>query len=166
MLKFICPLIVVDEIERSRNFYEQLLGQKVKYDFGQNVQFEGDFSIHLKSHYQSLLGDPNKYPVVRKSHWGELYFETDDLDAIYQSLKNVGVEFIQSIREQPWGQRMMSLYDPDSHIVEIGESMEAVVWRFHEKGLSIDLISEKSSMPREFVEGVIKESMSGETSGG
>ena len=49
MLKFICPLIVVEDIERSRAFYEQLLGQRVMFDFGQDVQFEGDFSIHLKS---------------------------------------------------------------------------------------------------------------------
>ena len=165
MLKFICPVIIVDDIELSRHFYEQLLGQKVKFDFEQNVQFEGDFSIHLKSHFQSLLGDSTQYPVTKKAHWGELYFETDELEPIYQSLKDKGVEFIHAIREQPWGQRMMSLYDPDSHIVEIGESMEAVVWRFHGQGLSIDLISEKSSMPHEFVEGVIKERTSGQTSG-
>ena len=45
-MRYICPLIVVSDIKRSRQFYESLLGQKVKYDFGENVQFEGDFSIH------------------------------------------------------------------------------------------------------------------------
>ena len=166
MLKFTCPLIVVDEIARSRYFYEQLLGQKVKFDFGQNVQSEGDFSIHLKSHFQSLLGDMTQYPVTRKDHWGELYFETDELEPIYQCLAEAGVEFVHSIREQPWGQRVIRLYDPDGHIVEIGESLEMVVRRFHKQGLSIELISEKSSMPREFVERVIKEHASGQASGG
>jgi hypothetical protein len=51
----------------------------------------------------------------------------------------------------------MRLYDPDGHTIEIGETMEAVVWRFHEQGLSIDRIMEKSAMPREFVERVIQE---------
>jgi catechol 2,3-dioxygenase-like lactoylglutathione lyase family enzyme len=166
MVKFICPLIVVDDIERSRHFYEQLLGQKVKFDFGENVQFAGDFAIHLKAHFQSLLGNVTQYPVTRKAHWGELYFETDELEASLQILQAAGVEFIHAIRERPWGQRMLSIYDPDGHIVEIGESMEAVVWRFHEQGLSLDLISEKSSMPREFVEHVIQARTSGQPSGG
>ncbi len=165
MLKFDAPLIVVDDMARSRYFYEQLLGQKVKFDFGQNVPFEG-FSIHLKSHFQSLLGDVAQYPVAPKAHWGELYFETDELEPIQQRLNEAGVEFIHPVREQPWGQRVMRFYDPDGHIVEIGETMEAVVWRFHEQGLSIDSISQKSSMPREFIENVIKEHASDQTSGG
>ena len=157
MLKFICPLIVVEDIERSRNFYEQLLGQRIKFDFGQDVQFEGDFSIHLKSHFQSLLGDAVRYPVTKKAHWGELFFELDELDPLYQRLQEAGAAFIHAIQEQPWGQRVMRLYDPDGHIIEIGESMEAVVWRFYQQGLSLDLISEKSSMPPKFVERVLKE---------
>jgi uncharacterized protein involved in outer membrane biogenesis len=57
-------LIIVDEIAPSRHFYEQLLGQKVKFDFGPNVAFEGDFAIHLKPHLQALLGDVTQYPVT------------------------------------------------------------------------------------------------------
>ena len=157
MLKMVSPLVVVEEIERSRRFYEQLLGQKVKFDFGPNVTFHGDFAIHLKSHFQSLLGDGAQYPVTKKAHWGELYFETDDLEPVYQRLDQEKVEFIHPICEQPWGQRVMRFYDPDGHIIEIGETMEAVVRRFHEQGLSIELIMERSSMPREFVEQVIRE---------
>ncbi len=61
----------------------------------------------------------------------------------------------------------MRLYDPDDHIVEIGETMEAVVWRLYEQGHSIDSISEKSSMPSEFIKAVIKEhTEANQTSGG
>ena len=167
MLKFVCPLVLVDDIVASRYFYEQLLGQKIKFDFGQNVTFEGDFAIHLKSHFQSLLGDVTQYSVIKKAHNGELYFETDEIESIHQRLKQAGVEFIHEIQEQPWGQGVMRLYDPDGHIVEIGEFMETVVWRFHTQGLSIDSISEKSSMRREFVEHVIQEhNEPGQASGG
>ena len=68
-----------------------------------------------------------------------------------------GVEFIHPISEHPWGQRGMRFYDPDGHIVEIGETMEAVVWRFYEQGLPIDIISKKSAMTPEFIDSVIKE---------
>ena len=76
------------------------------------------------------------------------------------------MEFIHPICEQPWGQRVMRLYDPDGHIVEIGETMGAVVWRFYEQGLSIDLIMGRSSMPREFVEHVIQEHAESAQAGG
>lgn len=165
MLKFDASLIVVEDMARSRHFYEQVLGQKVKFDFGPNVPFEG-FSLHLKSHFQSLLGDATNYPVAHKAHWGELYFETDELEPIDQRLNEAGVEFIHPICEQPWGQRVMRFYDPDGHIIEIGETMQAVVWRFHERGLSVDAISQKSGMPPEFIEGAIKERSLGQTSAG
>ena len=166
MLKFDGPLIVVNDMARSRHFYEQLLGQKVKFDFGPNVPFEG-FSLHLKSHFQSLLGEEAQFPVTQKAHWGELYFESDDLEPIDQRLHEAGIEFIHPICEQPWGQRVMRFYDPDGHIVEIGETMQAVVWRFYERGLPIDMISEKSAMPREFIERVIQEhTESAQASGG
>ena len=147
MLKYIGPIIVVDDMAPARYFYEHLLGQKVKYDFGVNVAFEGDFAIHLRSHFQSLLGDVTQYPVAKKAHNGDWCFETDDIETLYQRLAQAAVEFIHVIQEQPWGQRVMRLYDPDGHIVEIGETMEAVVVRFHKLGWSIERIREKTGMP-------------------
>ncbi len=164
MLKYIGPLIVVDEIASSRYFYEHLLGQKVKFDFGQNVAFEGDFSIHLKSHYQALLGDVTHYPITKKAHNGELFFETDELEPIYQGLMQAAVKFIHGIQEQPWGQRVMRLYDPDGYVIEIGETMEAAVWRLYMQGLSIEHIREKTGMPMEFVEQAVQ--MHSQASGG
>ena len=73
-MKYICPLLVVSDMQRSRKFYEDILEQKVKADFGENVTFEGDFAIHLDSHYTGLIES-------KKITWGgndfELYFEED-----------------------------------------------------------------------------------------
>ena len=156
MLKFVCPLIAVEDMATSRQFYEQLLGQKVKFDFGVDVAFEGDFTIHLKSHYQGLLGDVTHYLMMMRPNNVELYFETDEIEPFYQRLREAGVEFIHAIQEQPWGQRVMRLYDPDGHILEIGEPMETAIRRFHQQGWSVDLMAEKTGMPREWVEQVIK----------
>ena len=152
MVKYMGPLFAVDEIAPSRRFYEQLLGQKVKYDFGVNVTFEGDFSIHLKAHLQSLMGDGIDSPVSLKARNAELTFETDEIDALCQRLKDAAVEFVHPIREQPWGQRVMRLYDPAGHLLEIGEAMDAVVRRMHDEGKAVDEIITKTGMPREFVE--------------
>ncbi len=118
-MKYICPLIVVKDITVSRNFYENILGQKVKYDFGENIFFEGDFAIHLKEHYLRLIGE-GRYHLIERSNNFELYFEEDELEKLYNELMHHDVEFIHEIIEQPWGQKVMRFYDPDHHIIEVG----------------------------------------------
>jgi putative AdoMet-dependent methyltransferase len=156
-VKYVCPLIVVKNMKTTRNFYEEMLGQKVKYDFGENVTFEGDFAIHFEEHYLGLLGESNS-KVLRKTHDFELYFETDEIESILEKLKEKNVEFLHEVREQPWGQRVMRFYDPDLHIIEVGETMESVVLRYHETGMSIVEISNRTSMPTEFINKVISPS--------
>jgi hypothetical protein len=46
MIKFVCALIAVSDINRSKKFYTELLEQTIKFDFGKNVVFNGDFAIH------------------------------------------------------------------------------------------------------------------------
>lgn len=150
-MRFICPLIVVNDIETSRDFYEKVLSQKVQCDFGENVSFEGGFAIHLKSHFSDLIGI-NKIEIVQKSNNSELYFEEDDLDSFLQKLKGIdSVKYVHELKEQPWGQRVIRFYDPDMHIVEVGEPMESVVKRFLSKGLSIEETVKLTLMPEEFI---------------
>lgn len=49
-MKYICTLLVVENIEKFKNFYLNVLGQKIKFNFGDNITFKGDFAIHKKSH--------------------------------------------------------------------------------------------------------------------
>lgn len=150
-MKFICPLIVVNDMEVSRNFYEKVLNQKVEYDFGENVSFEGGFAIHLKSHFSDLL-NINENGILQKSNNSELYFEEDDLDSFLQKLKDIdSIEYVHGLKEQPWGQRVLRFYDPDMHIIEVGEAMESVVKRLLNEGLSVEETSKRTSMPEEFV---------------
>jgi catechol 2,3-dioxygenase-like lactoylglutathione lyase family enzyme len=72
-------------------------------------------------HFQKLLGGA---ATITKSHGGELYFETDELESVCERLLRAGVEFIHPIEKQPWGQRVARFYDPDGHVIEAGELME------------------------------------------
>lgn len=85
-MKFMCSLITVEDINRSRAFYEKLLQQKVKYDFGENIFFESGFAIHLKSHFSNLID--NRAMIMGGNNF-ELYFEHDDVDAFVEKLKNI-----------------------------------------------------------------------------
>jgi catechol 2,3-dioxygenase-like lactoylglutathione lyase family enzyme len=156
MLKYMGANMLVEDMARSRYFYEQLLGQKMKVDFGPNVAFEGDFSIHLRSHFEELLGDAPRYPITQKSHSCELTFESDEIEALYQRLQQARVEFMHGVQEQPWGQLVMRLYDPDGHLLEIGETMDGVIVRMYRQGVAAERIQAVTGMPLETVERLIQ----------
>jgi len=153
-MKYICPLIVVEDIGRSRAFYEKTLGCRVKMDFGQNVTFEGDFAIHLRSHYEGLIGQKCASGDSRPNNL-ELYFESGDLENDYNKIIASGAELVHELREQPWGQRVFRFFDPDGHIIEVGETMESVVRRFSNDGMSAGEIHTRIGMPMEFINGVL-----------
>jgi catechol 2,3-dioxygenase-like lactoylglutathione lyase family enzyme len=147
-LKFVCPLLVVADMQRARSFYETVLGQKVIMDFGENITFEGNFSLHLASHYSQLI-DGKEIKTCGNNF--EIYFEYDDMEAFNQRLVQHGAELVHPMREQPWRQRVVRFYDPDQHIIEVGESMEHLCHRLHLEGLTIKQIVQTSLMPEAFV---------------
>lgn len=153
-MKFICPLVVVDDIKKSRHFYEEVLEQTVKMDFGENVTFEGDFAIHQRDHFQSLIGSMD---IIRKSNNFELYFEHDDLPGMVKRIKALGLEFIHEIMEQPWKQQVIRFYDFDKNLIEIGERMEHVAYRLALQNYSHDEISSITCLDKASVEKAIRE---------
>ncbi len=152
-VKYICPLLVVENIERSRQFYENVMQQTVRYDYGENVTFHGDFAIHLADHYRTLL---DGHDVQYRSHSFELYFEMDDVDAFYAA-HNDDLGMIHPPREQPWRQKVMRFYDPDGHVLEVGESLQHTAYRLLQEGLSEDRVSAILTMPVDFVREAAKQ---------
>ncbi len=148
-MKFVCPLIVVEDIKKSREFYENVLGQTVKLDFGENITFKGDFAIHQKSHFQSLI---NNAAVSLKSNSFELYFEDESLDELEATLKDLTMEFVHEIREQPWKQRVLRFYDYDKNLIEVGEPMQFVAYRLSLEGYSLDDIVTITYLSQEMVQ--------------
>ena len=140
-------------MKRSRNFYENVLGQKVEADYGENISFEG-FSIHLRPHFKMLID--NKEVVIGGNNF-ELYFEYDNLEQIVEKLKTEKVEFIHELREQPWKQFVIRFYDPDKNIIEIGEILESVIFRLFKQGNSFDEISKMTGLDMNFIEKTINE---------
>lgn len=143
-MKFICPLITVSNIAQSRKFYEEVLGQKVKYDFGENVTFHGDFAIHLDSHFGKLI---NNKTIQKGSNSFELYFEENNLEQLIEKLIDYGVEFIHPLKEQPWKQRVVRFYDPDMNIIEVGETLLHTAKRLNSLGNSTQQIAELMDVP-------------------
>ena len=132
----------------SKEFYEKVLSQRILMDIGAHVTFEG---FSLQQGYTGLIGVPSD-SVREQSHNFQVYFEVEDLDAVYAELKRIpDLQWIHEIREYPWGQRDIRVYDPDKHIVEIAEDMGVVIKRFIRKGMSVEEVSERTMFPLEVV---------------
>jgi catechol 2,3-dioxygenase-like lactoylglutathione lyase family enzyme len=151
-MKYICPLVVVEDIKKSRLFYENILGQTVKMGLGENITFDGDFAIHQKDYFRKLIGDN---VIIKRSNNFELYFEDDDLESIVLKLKENDIKFIHEIIEQPWRQRVIRFYDHDKNIIEVGERLEHLAYRLARENYSENEISKIIGLPEEIVHNLI-----------
>lgn len=155
-MKFSCPVIIVESIEKSRKFYEEVLGQKVILDFGENITFEGDFALQSKSSWQGFI-DKKAEDIIEKPNSFELYFEEEDFDTFIEHLKEIpDIEYVHPVKEYSWGQHVIRFYDLDGHIIEVGESMRSVIKRFLASGMTIEEVSKRSQYPIEFVKSCLE----------
>jgi len=49
-----------------------------------------------------------------------LYFEDDNIKAAFSRIAS-HAEVIHPVEEQAWGQHVFRVYDPDRHVIEVGE---------------------------------------------
>ena len=151
-MQYICPLIVVADMRRAKEFYTSVLGARIKFDFGANITFHGDFALQtLESWAEFIERSPDS--VVFGAKNGELYFEEEDIDALASRLAARGdIRYVHGLKEHPWGQRVLRFYDPDGHIIEVGENLRFVCKRFLAQGMSVAKICERTMLPPDFVE--------------
>ncbi len=115
------PLPFVKDVETSKQFYGGILGLRILEDHGNFVMFESGFAIHDgTSLFRTVFGadDPSSDYYGRANI--VLYFEDADLDETYARVSGK-IDLIHEIREETWGQRVFRFFDPDRHIVELGE---------------------------------------------
>lgn len=149
MLKYKCSLLAVSDMEKSIEFYEEVIGDRVAMDFGANVQFEGGFALQEMKTWKAMIHNDN---VRRKNNAVELYFEEDDFDKFIEYLKEFPkLKYVHGVEEMPWGQRVVRFYDPDFHIIEVGEAMDVVIKKMLKSGMTVEQVSEKSQYPVEYV---------------
>ena len=144
----------VSDIEQSKKFYRDILHQTIEMDFGRCIGFIGGFSIWERTYAHKMM-DLTEKDISSNKIDSELYFEIEDLDALFIELENKKTKFVHHIIEQPWAQRCFRIYDPDNHIIEFAEPMTIVIKRLYETGLTHNKIIKKSLMSEEFVLDVI-----------
>ena len=147
-MRYTCILLAVKDMETSKRFYREVLGLDVVADFGANVTLTGGIALQTLETWKALLHTDE---VTLQNNAGELYFETEDMDAFCAHLESFGIRYVHRLHEQPWGQRVIRFYDPDGHIIEAAEELDAVILRFTAQGLDPEQTAARMGIPLDFV---------------
>lgn len=145
-------LIVVEDIERSKKFYHDLFGLEVVADFGGNVVLTERLVLQDKKIWEGLI----QQEITIGNGDAELYFEENDLDFFLKKLEAYPekVKWLNPLMEHEWGQRVIRIYDPDHHVIEIGENLDYVAKRYYQKGMPAEEVAKKVQLPLDYVKGV------------
>lgn len=106
--------IITEKIQETKEFYQNYLG------FG--VSFENEFYLLIhtpggEAQLSFLLPNhPSQQPLFQPKFQGQgmyLTIEVDDVDSLYKSLKDKGVDIKIDLRDEPWGDRHFAIQDPN-----------------------------------------------------
>lgn len=112
--------IITAKMDETKAFYIKTLG------FG--VTFENEFYLLLHTPNKEaeisflLPKHASQQPLFQKPFQGQgmyLTIEVDDVDKIYQELKQKGIKIEIDIRNEPWGDRHFAIKDPNGIGIDI-----------------------------------------------
>ena len=107
-------LIVVDDIEKSIEFYRNLFGLQVILKNEGNVILSEGLVLQDADVWGKTLNE-NSTPMM------ELHFEDFDIDGLlakYESGK-YSVRYATELTELAGGQKLVRLYDPSGNLIEV-----------------------------------------------
>lgn len=114
-------LIVVKDIEKSKQFYHDLFGLNVVLDNDGNVILTEGLVLQDEKIWKSFLGKD----IIPENNSCELYFEEHNLEAFVEKLERLypQINYVNRIMKHSWGQRVIRFYDLDGNLIEVGTPM-------------------------------------------
>lgn len=114
-------LIVVKDIEKSRQFYHDLFGLDMVLDNDGNMVLTEGLALQEEKIWRKFLGKE----ILPESNACELYFEEPDLEAFVRKLETLypTVKYVNRLMTHSWGQQVIRFYDLDGNLIEVGTPM-------------------------------------------
>ena len=111
-------LIVVNDMERSIKFYQELFGLQVILDQDGNVIMTEGLVLQDTKIWKDFI----RKNLVPKNNMTELYFEEPDIEGFAKKLaeSEFEIEYVNELMEHSWGQKVIRFYDPDGNLIEVG----------------------------------------------
>ena len=122
MITELFPILSTPDLERALRFYRDLLGGAITYSFpgddGQPAYVGVDLGAsQLGIGLQAELTDaPGRRAI-------SLWLYADDCDAVIDRVRAAGATITEEPADQPWGERVARVLDPDGNEVIIGQRL-------------------------------------------
>jgi catechol 2,3-dioxygenase-like lactoylglutathione lyase family enzyme len=155
-VNYTATLIVVKDTAKAKQFYHDILGLEIITDSEAYVTMTGCISLQSLESWKGFIHKQD-HEIVFGNNAAELYFEEDDIEGFTEHLsQRSDIEYVHPLVEHDWGQRVVRFYDPDRHIIEVGENQTAVIKRFIDSGLSIEETAKRMDVPVSYVESYLE----------
>ena len=121
-MRFVCGKVIVTDLKRSTAFYEDVLMQDTVLKEDSFVVFSSGVMLYSLDAWKDciLVAETE---VRFGNHDVVIAFEENDFDSFMQHLLDYkGVELVHNPIEKPDGLRVVRLYDPDHHVIEVNET--------------------------------------------
>ena len=111
-------LIVVKDIEKSRQFYNDLFGLDLVLDNDGNMILTEGLVLQDEKIWKELLGKE----ILPESNSCELYFEEQNIEAFAEKLERLypSIRYVNKLVVHSWGQKVVRFYDLDGNLIEVG----------------------------------------------
>lgn len=148
-------VIICNDLEKQREFYEKFLGQEVVQDLGACLVFNKGFSLwKLDSDFPISKEQGYTYEPIGNRNL-EICFETDTFEDAVENVLMADLRMLHNAEEEEWGQYTIRFYDPEGNLVEIGESMKCMALRMKSAGMTLDEITKKSGLEKSYLEALL-----------
>lgn len=114
-------LIVVKDIEKSKQFYHNLFGLDMILDSDGNMILTEGLVLQDEKLWKQFLGKD----VIQENNSCELYFEERDIEAFVEKLERLypSIQYVNKLMTHSWGQKMVRFYDLDGNLIEVRTPM-------------------------------------------
>lgn len=111
-------MIVVKDIDRSLQFYQELFDLPVTFQSEGNIILLGGLVLQEERLWKQHITND----ITHKHNAGELYFETRDMDGFLKKLEQItpAVEYLTPPTDVDAGKKIVRFYDPDGTLIEVG----------------------------------------------
>ena len=127
------PIVYCDDLPRSLRFYRDLLGFRVTFAHPEQGE-PGFVALQLGEGAELALADVRDPEAVHlhgkavrptSGHGFELCVYADDVDDAVTALRAAGVPVLAEPADQPWGDRMAYVEDPQGNPVMLCAELSA-----------------------------------------
>ena len=111
-------MIVVKDVEKSKQFYWDLFGLDVILDGEENVILTEGLVLQQESTWKNFLNKEISY----KNNACELFFEEKNIEEFILKLEELypDVEYVTELLNYSFGKKIVRFYDLDGNLIEVG----------------------------------------------